>query len=333
MIPPEYQDAVDRGLRTAFCTTKLVGIAPITKGNTPSLVYRIVVGSAPYVLKIITRPEDQTRHYTNMMAAGDAGVAPVVRYANVADHVSISDCVAARPLERTDALRRLPALLRRLHALPPFVAAPFNTTCTFLLGESPMRDGFLKKFREQRALPADGLEQFFALLDRLARAYPRDEGDRVPSHNDLFKPDNILFDGDQAWLVDWEASFPNDRYADLAVVAAQVVTSDDEERAYLEAYFDAPPNEYQRARLHVMQQLAHLFYTMAFLHQAPMLAPVSWDEPVPTFEEHRSRYWAGELDLSDRATRLTYGRVNWARLLHNVQQPRFEAALALIRRD
>ena len=55
----------------------------------------------------------------------------------------------------------------------------------------------------------------------------------VSSHNDLFKPDNILFDGQRIWLVDWEAAFLNDPYADLAAVANQVVTNDEEEMAYL----------------------------------------------------------------------------------------------------
>jgi hypothetical protein len=59
----------------------------------------------------------------------------------------------------------------------------------------------------------------------------------VSSHNDFFKPDNILFDGHRLWLVDWEAAFLNDRYADLAVVASLVVTNDAEERVYLQEYF------------------------------------------------------------------------------------------------
>jgi hypothetical protein len=119
MIPPEYRDAVDRGLRAAFDTTQLDDITPITKGNTASPVFRIVVRGEPFVLKVITRAEDQTRHYTNMSAAAEAGLAPVVRYANVADHITISDCIVQQPLSRRDAVTRLPALLRRLHALGP----------------------------------------------------------------------------------------------------------------------------------------------------------------------------------------------------------------------
>ena len=87
----------------------------------------------------------------------------------------------------------------------------------------------------------------------------------VSSHNDLFKPDNILFDGSRVWLVDWEAAFLNDRYADLAVVANLVATNETEERIYLQEYFGQPADAYQLARLFLMKQITHMFYAMAFL--------------------------------------------------------------------
>ena len=149
--------------------------------------------------------------------------------------------------------------------MPPFGKAHFNTTTTFLLDKGPALDGFLQKFQAASLLPKADTDEFFARYAELAAVYPYDDAERVASHNDLFKPDNILFDGDRLWLVDWEASFGNDPYADLAVVANQVVTTDEEEIAFLQQYFGAPPDDYQRARLYLMQQLSHLFYTMAFL--------------------------------------------------------------------
>ena len=108
----------------------------------------------------------------------------------------------------------------------------------------------------------------------------------VSSHNDLFKPDNMLFDGQHVWVIDWEAAFLNDRYADLAAIANQIVADEDEELAYLTEYFGRPPDEYQGARFYVMQQIAHVFYTMAFLHIGPWGAtgePIDWSEPAPEY--------------------------------------------------
>jgi aminoglycoside phosphotransferase (APT) family kinase protein len=330
MIPQENSEAVTRGLREAFGVTEFEDIARITGGHTPSLVFRMIVRGSPYLLKIITRTEDQTRHYTCMKAAAEAGVAPRVWYTNIEDRISITDFVAAEPLPVAEALVRLPALLRTLHAIPPFARAPFNTSCTFLLDKGPALDGYIQKFQAANILPQAESEEFFARYAELAAAYPRDDREMVSSHNDVFKPDNILFDGQRVWLVDWEAAFLNDRYADLAVVANQVVANDQEEMVYLQEYFGAPPDAYQLARFHLMQQIAHLFYTMAFLFLGSLGKPIDWSGTVPEFREYHRRMWAGEVDLGDKDVKIVYGRVHWERLLENVRKARYKEALKVV---
>src|SRR5580704_7632579 len=280
MIPTEYSEAVIRGLRATFGVTELEDISRITKGHTSSLVFRIIVRGSPYLLKIITRAEDPTRHYTSIRAAAEAGVAPRVWYTNIEDKISITDFVEAQALSVSEARVRLPATLRTLHSLPPFGRAPYNTTCTFLIDKGPVLDGYLQKFQAANILPKAESEEFFGRLAELAAVYPHDDTEMVSSQNDLFKPDNILFDGQSVWLVDWEAAFLNDRYADLAVVANQVVTNDEEETVFLNEYFGAAPNPYQLARFHLMQQIAHLFYAMAFLSIGSSGQPIDWSGPV-----------------------------------------------------
>ncbi len=152
----------------------------------------------------------------------------------------------------------------------------------------------------------------------------------VSSHNDLFKPDNILFDGRRVWLVDWEAAFLNDRYADLAVVANLIVTNDREERAYLQEYFGQPPDQYQLARFFLMQQVAHIFYAMAFLLQSSPRNPGDCSESVPEFRDFHRRIWAGEVNLSDNHMKTVYGRVHWQQLIQNIRQARFDEALRIV---
>src|ERR1044072_4229453 len=107
----------------------------------------------------------------------------------------------AKPLAASDGLVRLPASLRNLHALPRFARAPFNTTCTFMLHESAALDTWIQRFRTANLLPNGENEEFFARYAELAAAYPLDDAELVASHNDLFKPDNLLFDGQRLWLV------------------------------------------------------------------------------------------------------------------------------------
>ena len=330
MIPQEKSEAVTRGLREAFGVTGFEDISRITRGQTSSLVFRIIVRGSPYLLKIITRAEDPTRHYTSMKAAAVAGVAPRVWYTNIEDKISITEFVQAESLPMAEARVRLPALLRTLHSLPPFDRAPFNTSCTFLINKGPTLDGFVQKFRAAKLLPKAESEEFFARYAEVAAVYPHDDGEMVSSHNDLFKPDNILFDGHRVWLVDWEAAFLNDRYADLAVVANQVVANEEEELVFLQEYFGAAPNPYQLARFHLMQQIAHLFYTMAFLFVGSAGEPVDWLGTVPEFKDYNRRMWTGEIDLADRDVKIAYARVHWERLLQNVGQARYKEALKIV---
>ena len=168
----------------------------------------------------------------------------------------------------------------------------YDTAPTFLLRPSALRDSFIQRFQAARILPEIETEELFQLYTQVASVYRSHDSDMVSSHNDL-KPENIVFDGEHIWLVDWEAAFRNDRYADLAVVANLVVANEAEERVYLQEYFGEPPNANQLARFFLMQQVAHMFYAMAFLLMGSSGEPIDWSEAVPEFREFQRRFWAG----------------------------------------
>jgi aminoglycoside phosphotransferase (APT) family kinase protein len=337
MIPEAKKDGVARALRDAFGVAAFEDIQPMTKGQTTSLVFRIVVRGSPFLLKIILRADDPACHYTCMKAAAGAGLAPRVWYTSIEDKISITDFVDAVPFPVADALVRMPATLRSLHALPPFPgrANHLNTSCMFLIHKGAPLDAFLQRIQAANLLPQGESEELFSLYEQVAAAYPRPDPDMVypdmvSSHNDFFKPDNILFDGHRVWLVDWEAAFLNDRYADLAVVANLLVTNDAEERIYLQEYFGQPPDQYQLARFFLMQQVAHIFYAMAFLSIGSAGKPIDWSETVPSFQDFHRRFWAGDVSLTDNHTKIVYGRVHWERLVQNTRQARFKEALRIV---
>ena len=330
MIPQEKIAAATRGLNEAFGVGVYDDIRDLTERPGSNRAFRIVVQGSAYMLRINTRAGDIALHFRCMQAAGEAGLAPRVRFASAEDRISITDFVEAVPFPATDALRRIPAVLRTLHALPPFPVAPYNTTCTFLLNKGPALEGFLQKLRASDILPERDMEELLAQYARVAEAYSSLDPDLAPCHNDLFKPDNILFDGRRVWLVDWEAAFQNDRYADLAVVANMLVTNEREERIYLEEYFGAPPDSYQAARFYLMKQLAHIFYAMAFLSQGAAGKPVDCSEPIPAYSDFQRRFWAREVSLGDNRSKTVYGRIHWEHVRHELRQPRFDEALRIV---
>jgi hypothetical protein len=331
VIPEEKSAAVSRGLREAFGVTRFDEIRSLKSGPSAVLVFRIVVRGSPYLLRIILRADDATRHFDNMRAAAEAGLTPRVWYTNAPDKVSITDFVEAVPFPLSDALFRMPAALRGVHALPPFARVPnhINTSCMFLLNRGPALDGFVRMFQAANVVPRGECEEAFAKYAQVTEIYPHGDGDMVSSHNDL-KPENILFDGQRVWLVDWEAAFLNDRYADLAVVANSVVGNEAEERIYLEAYFGQPPDAYQQARFFLVRQVAHLFYAMAYLLKGASGGPVSLTGSLPGVTEFHRRIWFDEMHLDDAQLQSAYGRAHWTQFLENTRRARFQECLRIV---
>jgi Phosphotransferase enzyme family len=330
MIPQEKIAAVTRGLNEAFSVAAFDDIRDLTERPGSNRAFRILVRGSAYLLRINTRAGDMMRHFGCMQAAAEAGLAPRVWYANADDRISITDFVEAVPFPPADALRRVPAALRTLHALKPFPVVPFNTTCTFLLNKGPALDGLLQKFRAADILPEHDLAELLFQHEQLAAAFSSLDPDPAPSHNDLFKPDNMLFDGTRLWMVDWEAAFQNDRYADLAVVGNMLVANEAEEQIYLQEYFGAPPDSYQAARFYLMKQLAHMFYTLVFLSLGSEGKPIDWSESVPAYSNFQRRFWAGEVNLADNHSKTVFGRVHWDQIRQNLHQPRFDEALRIV---
>lgn len=332
MIPQENAEAVTHALRETFGVEKFEDILRLSSGPYSNFVCRIVVRGAPFLLRIITRRGMPEREFTCMKAAAEAGLAPHILYMNVEDRISITDFVEARPFPAAQAPVRMARMLRKVHALPPFVRAAehLDTTCMYLMHKGPALDGLLEKFLAANILSGEECGDLFALHARLAAVYRTREDDMVSSHNDLFKPDNVLFDGDRVWLVDWEASFLNDRYADLAVVANLAVRTEEDEAAYLREYFGQPPDAYQQARFLIMKQIAHLFYALAFLLTGATSHPIDRNQEVPEFADFQRRMWTREIELSSSATRIAYGMSHWKQLTRNIRHPRFEESLRVI---
>jgi aminoglycoside phosphotransferase (APT) family kinase protein len=323
MIPQDKSAAVSRGLQQAFGTTAIDDTTRMTRGLSSDLVSRIVVNGSPYLLRIMTRINEQMdphRIYACMRAASDAGLTPRVHYASTEDGISITDFVEAVPLALSHARQLLPRTLRTLHALPPF-PKEFNFVTA--------HNGFIWRFRTAALVPQHELDEAFTHYDQICAVYPRLDADMVSSHMDL-KPDNILFDGERIWLVDWQAAFLNDRYFDLSVVANYLVDSESEDSTLLETYFDRKPDEYQRARFFLMRQALHMFSAAVFLMLGSGGKPIEQPANMPSLEEFHRSVWEGKVNFADKDQQIISGLVHWKRYVHSMRQPRLAEALRIV---
>ncbi|MGB9070713.1 MAG: phosphotransferase [Candidatus Acidiferrales bacterium] len=324
MIPEAKNAAVSRALREAFGVGEFEEIRMLTEGMSSALVFRIAVRGRPYLLRIITKTDalnDPTRQFACMRAAAEAGLAPRIWYASTEDRISITDFVPVRPLAAgKSGVAELGSTVRRVHALPPFPK---------LVNYLESMDGYVRKFQAAKILPENETDEVCRFYERVSSVYPRHDADLVSSHNDM-KPENILFDGERVWLVDWEAAFLNDRYLDLAVVANFFVRNEAEEEVFLRAYFGQRVDEYRRARFYLMRQVVHMGYAAVFLLIGSSGKPIAPGGPPPGFRGFHDQILAGNRNLVSAEAKIDYARIHMQQALVEMRAKQFEEALRVV---
>ena len=164
----------------------------------------------------------------------------------------------------------------------------------------------------------------------MVKVYPRNDSDFVASHNDL-KPQNMRFDGERIWLVDWESAFLNDGYVDLAIAANFFVKDEAQEEAYLRAYFGEPAGEYRRARFYLMRQALSMFYATLLLLEASRAGlSIDADMTTPDFREFHQDLIADKMDMMTAEAKVQYGMIHLREALRNMRTPRFAEAVARV---
>ena len=329
LIPESKVEAVEKALQQAFNTKTVESIMPLAGGLSSALVYKIVVNGKPYVLRIIMQINplsEPVRQYTCMKLAAQAGIAPHVYYASTEDALSITEYIETVPfagnVSSHDALLiELAKTIKRVHSTPLF-----PKLVNYLDGI----DGFIRDFKASKILPESATAELFSLYSQIQQAYPRYDTDVVSSHNDL-NGNNILFDGQKIWIIDWEAAFENDRYVDLANVGNFYISDQAQEEIYLRAYFGDSLDEYKRARFFLMQQVCHMFYAMIMLKFAAALKPAGGAHnesmDVPRIKDFRAQLSADRASLASYEGQLLFGKVLLNEMLHNMKTPRFAEAI------
>ena len=314
MIPDVHRDAVTNALHAAFGVAAPDAIRPLTEGMSSSLVYRLDIAGRAYALRIHLRDYGArpTQHFTYMQQAAEAGIAPRVHYANEADKIVITDFITRAPLP-ADMVAVLAPVLRTLHELPPFHAS---------VDQFEVIDRFVAQFD---AFPVGDLFERYA---EVAAVFPR-TSDRVSAHHDL-KPENLAFDGERLFLLDWEAAFLDDRNFDLVIPANFFVRGDAEVERYLALYYGAPATPGQRARFELIRITEHVFYAV-FLASLVKRAGLTCDSaPAEDFAAFHDELLAG-LIVREPADQLRYAKVHAAEGLRRVHSPRFHEWLVRAR--
>jgi hypothetical protein len=328
IFPAAKRAAVRQAMSAAFGGPQIDAAEPIMGGASGAGKFKIAVQGTDYLLRIEAPPDgfrDPARQYLCMRAAAEAGVAPRLLHADAGNGLVITDFIHAMPIaEDAPNTQKLATMVQAVMALQATPLFPRVTAYPDIV------DFLIMDVHKTGIMPESDMEEHLHLYRRLAAIYPRNDSDLVSSHNDL-NPSNILFRDGRAWIVDWETAFAADRYVDIATLAIFFALGEAEEDFILDVYLGKPPDDYQRARLFLMQQIKRMFYTMVLLRLVagaqPEIRLTAKDLNAPRFHDVRHEM----ASLTTCAGQIRFACVFWSDALRHMQSERFEETIALLK--
>ena len=126
---------------------------------------------------------------------------------------------------------------------------------------------------EQLPLP-DDIDTLLSALDEVEAAFQRADVADALCHNDL-QLQNLIFDGDRLWVIDWEYAGMGNPYFDLGGFSVNAELDADEQDALLTAYFGAA-RPADRARVTLMTFASAMREAMWAVIAKPVLT-LDWD--------------------------------------------------------
>ena len=242
-------------------------ITRVAAGLSGAGVYRVEAEGRAFVLKVAHEDEPlagwRRRLHAQELAA-NAGLAPRVVHTDEGRRAILSAFVVDRsfgarygnPATREAAIEQLGKTLRRVHDLPLPAGADARDTRELL---AAVWSGLPATF----AVPA-----FVGASVRrvLMEDAPARDRALVLSHNDV-NPTNLVYDGENLLLLDWDTAGPNDPLYDLASISVFLRMEEGACRRLLEAH-DQQPIASLPVRFAYNRRLAAVVCGALFLHVA-----------------------------------------------------------------
>jgi aminoglycoside phosphotransferase (APT) family kinase protein len=286
-------------------------LTKVSAGLSGAAVYRVDSGERTVVLKltganVAVEQWRNTLHILQM--ASSAGLAPRIIHVDEDRRAIVSEFVIDRsfpmfyrdPRTHAAAVTSLGRMLRRVHEIPlPPNAIPKDAR-TFL------RETW-SSLEQSVVAPAFVADAVTRLLDEEPPAAGRDV---VLSHNDV-NPTNLVYDGANLLLLDWDTAGPNEPFYDLAAIALFLRMDETTCRTLLAAHDDEPTSGVP-ARFAYDRRLAGVLCCAVFLRLAhakghPGASGGETLESTPTLGEVYQRLMAGAVNLTSAEGQWAFG--------------------------
>jgi thiamine kinase-like enzyme len=270
--------------------------ATVLKGGLSHLTYRVGIDGRPFVVRILNRDIDRfllgippEEEIENTVRAAETGVGARVLAAfpdlpaMVLEH--IEGVTLSLELVRNPAnIPRIGRACRILHER----ARPFVNRFDIFR----QLDGFLEICRRHGLRIPDGYEGYLPTIARIEAALAERAEKPVACHNDLLA-ENLMDDGRDVRIIDYQLSGMHDRCFELGDVAAESDFTPDDVELLCESYFGGRlPGQVARTRLYLI--MSNFTWTLWFSVHKGLIDP----HPDVDFD-----YWEEALDKWSQAVR------------------------------
>jgi len=314
-INPDQFQLIDTAVKSTFPAESWVHVETLGGGLSSSVLYKIKIGERTYVARL-SDPADPknnlSREFAAMNLAAEQNLAPSVYYADPQTGIALIDFIESQTLNaiRSDGslfMDSLADLLRMVHQGPNFQR------------DIPLTDKveYIFTYMRPDLAMVDLVQNGMTKMRKLAPLLSDPEDER-PCHCDI-NPGNLLFDGVQLWLLDWEAATQENFYFDLACCCnffffqPAPTQNSSSEKAFLEAYFKRPltaqeEEKYARARTFVT-----IYYGIMFVHisgiQGASLLTQNEIDALPTYPQFMGQVAQGKEHLDNPTSQQRLGFV------------------------
>ena len=298
-----HRELIETAVNTAFATTQWQFEGAISGGLSQSVLYKISAVGKQFAVRLSDSQHvqnDLPAEYHAMRVMAKAGIAPQLYHADTVSGVAIMDFISSQPVFSFNfgdpaQSERLAQLVARMHntAVFPTTTSIFDKT-DFILNQIPANIRAITWLTQAAALK----QKLALLLD--------DPDDRRPSHCDI-NPNNLLYDGQRLWLIDWGSAVQENLYFDLASCGNFFyIQNPAAEQHFLQAYFGRPPTTGEQEKYDLMRIFVSIYYGIMFLYissfqQPPMLGDAEI-EALPSYAHFMARLSTGEENMATAVT-------------------------------
>ena len=310
-----------KAIKTSFNIDTPDEISVLTGGGSTAKMLKFKVNNKYYVLRLmgLDQPIEERDIQVECAQYGTKlNIAPSCYYADAEDGIIIMDYVNQETLTKEIVLQKIPELLNKLHYSKKISPA-------FCVTFSYMNDFIAKAIK---ITPSEQIINYYKSIQDIMSILSSHR-QLASCHNDL-NSENMLYDGKQIYLIDFEAAGLEDPYFDLATVCQQNCFDSTEDFTFLENYLGRKPSDLELSKLALMKQVSYCYHALHFFQHAYNAGMMEFHDKVPTFKQWYHGRKEGKYSYDTTYDLMLYAMVVLNQSLEDMSKPAFIEAKRLL---